>query len=241
MPNPGSPQAMQQTRQSMPAMPMQKSTIIGMVGVLVIMMVVMQFRSQIGGALNVVLYPVIGFGGQLPVLTLVLAGLIMITASTLIRSFLTDSVKQAKNQKIQSDFNKEMRQARMENNLFKLKKLQEEQPKIMAKSMESSTQMMKLMPITMLVIIPIYAWVGYFLADPFFNIDASVGNHVNPDLLIINMPWGTLDLVARLWVLPAWIVIYSMVSLPIGQLENRIVRYFLLKKRLKEMDGAEYK
>jgi uncharacterized membrane protein (DUF106 family) len=241
MPNPGSPQAQQQARQGMPPMPMQKGTIIGMFAVLAIMLVVMQFRSQIGGALNVVFYPVIGFGGELPVLTLITAGLIMITASTLIRSFLTDSVKQARNQRIQSDFNKEMRQAKMENNLFKLKKLQEEQPKIMAKSMESSTQMMKLMPITMLVVIPIYAWVGYFLADPFFGIDPSIGNHVNPELLVINLPWGELNLVSRLWILPAWIIIYTMVSLPIGQLENRIVRYYLLKKRLKELDAGQYK
>jgi len=214
---------------------MSKGTIIGLVATLVIMMVVMQFRNEIGQGLNFVFGPLIGFGGQWPVLSLVVAGLIMITLSTVIRSFFTDSVSQAKNQKIQSEFNKEMRQARAENNLYKLKKLQEEQPKMMAKSMETSTQMMKVMPITMVVVIPIYAWVWYFLA-----------NEVPPatetlDLLKIAVPWGTLHLQDTLWVLPMWIVIYTMISLPIGQLENRIVRYFLLKKRLKELDGIEYK
>jgi len=239
VPNPGSPQAMQQNRAAMP-MPMQKGTMIGMFGMLIIMVVVMMFRAEIGGAMNIVLEPVLGFGGQMPVLTLIVAGLIMITISTVIRSFMTDSVAQAKNQKIQSDFNKEMRQARLENNLFKLKRLQEEQPKIMAKSMESSTQMMKIMPITMVIMMPIYAWIGYFLGDPYYG--GHVISIVPVDLLTMNVPWGTADLLGRLaGFIPVWIIIYTMISLPIGQLENRVVRYFLLKKRLAELDGMAYK
>jgi uncharacterized membrane protein (DUF106 family) len=236
MPNPGSPQAMQ-TRQNMPAMP--KGTMIGMFMVLIIMMVVMMFRKEIGGALNVIFEPLIGFGGKWPVFTLVIAGLIMITLSTIIRSFMTDFVGQARNQKISSEFNKEMRQARLENNLFKLKKLQEEQPKMMARSMESSTQMMRVMPITMLVIIPIYAWVGYFLGDPSYGFDASFVPLVPHELLTAPMPWGTVGLVDRLaGFFPIWIVVYTMISLPVGQLENRVVRYYLLKKRMRDLEAG---
>jgi len=227
MPNPGSPGAMQKSQQGMPPMP--KGTMVGMFMVLIIMMAVMQFREPIGRGLNYGLH-VIDFSGEWPVLTLVIAGLIMITVSTIIRTLMTDFVTQAKNQKIQSDFNKEMRQARLENNLFKLKKLQEEQPKIMANSMQSSTQMMKVMPITMVVVIPIYAWVWYF-----------IGNTVSPELLTVPMPWGTVTLTDTLWIIPIWIVIYTMISLPIGQLENRFVRYFMLKKRLEELGGIENK
>ena len=236
MPNPGSPQAMQKAK---PAMPLPKGMMIGMMGMLVIMLVVMMFRKEIGEAMNVVFYPLIGFGGTLPVPTLVIAGLIMITGSTIIRTLLMDPVKQAKNQKIQSDFNKEMRQARMENNLFKLKKLQEEQPKIMAMSMETSSSMMKFMPITMIVIMPIYAWVGYFLADPYFGVDINIGQHVVEELRIISTPFGDLDLIGRIaGFVPWWIVVYSMISLPIGQLENKIIRFFLLKKRLDKIGGV---
>ena len=133
---------------------------------------------------------------------------------------------------MQSDFNKEFRQARIENNLFKMKKLQEQQPKMMAMSMEASTQQMKVMPITMLFIIPVYAWVWYFLVPE--------GTYFNGDLvsnLIVNMPWGTLDLNTMLMgFFPAWIIIYTMVSLPIGQIENRLIRFILLKKRLNVLD-----
>jgi len=262
MPNPGSPQAMQKARAAAPSPMMSKNTMIGMFAVLIIMMVVMTFRVEIGHALNFALNPLFGFGGTNPVLTLVVAGLFMITLSTIIRSLMTDFVTQAKNQKISSEFNKEMRKARLENNLFKLKKLQEEQPKMMAKQMEASTSMMKVMPITMLVVIPIYAWIFYFVSFVAMGTDAITGlpiqeswtetviiggveEHIfhNKELLV-SMPWfigRTVNILDTIWILPMWIIIYTMISLPIGQLENRIVRYFLLTKRLKELDRTQYK
>lgn len=221
---------MSQAQQNNP-MPMPKGTMIGMFAVLAIMMVVMSFRMEIGGALNVV-FKGIDFGGRFPVLTLVIAGLIMITLSTVIRSYMTDFIAQTRNQQIQSGFNKEMRKARLENNLFKLKKLQEMQPSMMAKSMETQTKMMKTMPITMVIIIPIYAWVWYFLETT-----------VPDNLLWIHIPWVPMVdgvyILNSLWVMPMWIVVYTMISLPIGQLENRFVRYVMLRKRLKELDRVE--
>ena len=220
---------MQQVQQQAP--PMSSKTMIGMMMTLVIMMIVMSFRTQIGQALDVV-FRYIAFDGKYPVLTLIIAGLVMITVSTVIRSLMADPIQMARNQQMQSDFNKEFRQARIENNLFKMKKLQEQQPKMMAMSMEASTQQMKVMPITMLFIIPVYAWVWYFLVPE--------GTYFNGDLvsnLIVNMPWGTLDLNTTLMgFFPAWIIIYTMVSLPIGQIENRLIRFILLKKRLNALD-----
>ena len=220
---------MQQVQQQAP--PMSSKTMIGMMMTLVIMMIVMSFRTQIGQALDVV-FRYIAFDGKYPVLTLIIAGLVIMRVSTVIRSLMSDPIQMARNQQMQSDFNKEFRQARIENNLFKMKKLQEQQPKMMAMSMEASTQQMKVMPITMLFIIPVYAWVWYFLVPE--------GTYFNGDLvsnLIVNMPWGTLDLNTMLMgFFPAWIIIYTMVSLPIGQIENRLIRFILLKKRLNVLD-----
>lgn len=231
MPNPGSPQSsMPQTQQAMSAMP--KGTMIGMFATLIIMMVVMMFREPIGEALNFV-FQFIDFNGDWPVLTLVIAGLIMITLSTVVRSLMTDFVGQARTQSIQSEFNKEMRQARLDNNLYKLKKLQDEQPKMMSSTMENSTKMMKTMPVTMVIIIPIYAWVWFFLEN-------TAGGGTGE--VLINLPWGSgYNVLESLWFIPSWIVVYTMISLPIGQLETRIVKYLLLRKRLKELDGIEYK
>ncbi|MDR2846010.1 MAG: EMC3/TMCO1 family protein [Candidatus Methanoplasma sp.] len=212
---------------------MPKGTMIGMLGSLVVMMAVMSFNEPIGRALNTVFH-FIDFEGRYIVLTLVIAGLIMITVSTVIRAFMTDFVGQARTTQVQSAFNKEMRQAKLENNLFKLKKLQEIQPKMTASSMENSTKMMKTMPVTMVVILPVYAWIRYFVSVTAFDAGSTM----------IHIPWdmGTLniDVTATMWIMPIWIIIYTMISLPIGQLENRIVRWFLLKKRLKELESEPY-
>ena len=127
MPNPGSPQSMQEVQQQAP--PMSNKTMIGMMFTLLIMMVVMMFRDAIGEGLDFV-FRYIAFDGEYPVLTLIIAGLVMITLSTVIRSLMSNPIEMARSQQIQSDFNKEFRQARIENNLFKLKKLQEQPKKL---------------------------------------------------------------------------------------------------------------
>ena len=233
MPNPGSPESMQQVQNQAP--PMSSKTMIGMFLVLIIMMVVMQFRSQIGGALDNV-FKYIAFDGQYPVLTLIIAGLVMITVSTIVRSLMSDPIEMAKNQQIQSDFNKEFRQARMENNLFKMKKLQEMQPQIMAMSMQASTQQMKVMPVTMIFLLPMYAWVWYFINPA----DAAIpgGDYFLAGEALAHLPWSaSFDLNTMLvGFFPAWIIIYTMVSMPIGQIENRLLRLYFLNKHLRKLD-----
>jgi uncharacterized membrane protein (DUF106 family) len=215
---------------------MNNKTMIGVMASMMIMMVVMMFRGQIGSALDFV-FRFVAFDGKYPVLTLVIAGLIAFTISNIIRTYMTDPVKMARNQHIQSEFNKEFRQARIENNLFKMKKLEEMQPKIMEMSMESSMSQMKTMPITMLIVIPVYAWI-YFFIDP------SISPYF-PDGLTVLMPWGEMDPNMRLMgFMPMWIILYTLISMPIGQIETRLIRYFLLKKRLAVLDqeravGAE--
>ena len=227
MPNPGSPESMQNVQQQMPGV--SGKTMMGMMLAMVIMLVVTSFRDPIGEALDVV-FKYIAFKDS-PVLTLILAGIIMITISTVARSLLTDFVGMARNQQIQSDFNAEFRQARMENNLFKMKKLQEQQPRIMALSMEASTQQMKVMPITMLFVIPVYAWVYYFLKT------GDTAAYFPGQTVIVNMPWGSLDVNSLLMgFFPSWIILYTLVSLPIGQIENRLIRLVLLRKRLRQLD-----
>ena len=98
--------------------------------------------------------------------------------------------------------------------------------------MEASTQQMKIMPVTMLLIIPVYAWVYYFLKT---GDGAAYFSHL--ETLMVMMPWGELDLNSLLMgFFPVWIIIYTMVSLPIGQIENRLIRFIFLKRRLNELD-----
>ena len=57
------------------------------------------------------------FDGQYPVVTLMLIGSIMILLSSGIRTLMTDTLEQQKAQAFSSAFNKELRQARLDNNL----------------------------------------------------------------------------------------------------------------------------
>ena len=234
MPNPGSPESMQAINQQQAPM-MSNKTMIGMLFAFVIMFAVASFRKEIGGALDFI-FQFIAFDGNYPVLTLVIAGCIMITLGTVVRGFLQNPIKMARNQQMQSDFNKEFRQARIENNLFKMKKLQEMQPQITAMSMQQSTDMMKVMPITMLFVVPIYAWVWYFLTTG----DATTPGKYFSEAVIVHMPWCDIDLNGVLFLnFPVWIFIYTMISLPIGQIENRLIRLYLLKKELRRLDLEE--
>ena len=98
----------------------------------------------------------------------------------------------------------------------------------MAKSMESSTQMMKSMPLTMIVVVPIFLWVRYFVNVTLVD-----------SMRIISVPWamGGVSLTDT-YVLPAWILIYSLISIPFGQIVMRLVRTYQFKKRLKEIESG---
>ena len=188
----------------------------------------------IGKTLNVV-FQFIDFGGEYPVVTLMIMGSIMILLSSVLRTLMTDSLEQQKAQAFSSAFNKELRQARLDNNLYKVKKLMELQPVMMQKSMESSNQMMKSMPFTMLVVVPIFLWVRYFV---WATLDETTR--------VISIPWamvewGTpaIDLTTNIWFLPAWILIYSLISIPLGQIITRLVRAYQFKRHLAKLEQTK--
>ncbi|MDR0791314.1 MAG: EMC3/TMCO1 family protein [Methanomassiliicoccaceae archaeon] len=184
-------------------------------------------RKAVGGAVGVVMEPLIGFDGKYVILTLILAGMIMMGASTVIRTLLTDTMKQTRNQKEMSAFNAELRKARMENNLYKLKKLTEMQSAMMSKSMESSMKMMKTMPLTMIIVMPIISWIWIYM-DKLATIDIG--------LVTVAVPWSSEVILTTSFVFPSWILIYMLITIPFAQILGRVIRWFKFKKRLEELD-----
>jgi uncharacterized membrane protein (DUF106 family) len=182
-------------------------------------------RNGLGAALGFVLEPVVGFGGQYPVVSLFLTGMIMTGITIILRHFFTDYVEQVKSQKIVAAFNKELREARLDNNTYKIKKLTEMQQEIMQKSMKVSTQQLKLLPMSMIVIIPIFAWVSVFIG----NLSSS----------LIAVPWSMNVNLNDSILLPVWILLYSLISIPFGQILMRTLRYFEFRKRLHELEAGE--
>jgi len=180
-------------------------------------------REGLGRLVGYVLEPLVGFGGQYPVVTLFLSGMIMVTVSIALRHFFIDFVEQVKNQKIMAAFNQELRKARMENNTYKLKKLTEQQQQIMQKSMESTTKQLKFMPIIMVIVVPIFAWLAVFIGGM--------------DNTLIAVPWSDSANLLDTYLLPVWVLLYTLISIPFGQILQRLLRFLSFKKRLEEMEA----
>jgi uncharacterized membrane protein (DUF106 family) len=182
-------------------------------------------RTWLGSLVGLALEPLVGFNGTMPVVTLFLTGIIMAGLSVVLRHFFTDYVRQAESQKIVGAFNKELQKARVENNKYKIKKLTDEQPKIMKRSMDMSTGQMKMMPITMLAIIPIFAWLSVWI------------NGLGPTA-VVNLPWAlNVELLHNPYWLPNWVLLYSLISIPTGQVLGRTLRFIEFRGRIRELEA----
>jgi len=185
-------------------------------------------RDALGKVVGYAFDPLFSFNHTIPVVTLVITGLVMAALTIIVRHFFTDYVEQARSQKIVGAFNKELREARKENNSFKTKKLLAEQPKILQKSMEQTMTQFKLLPVSMIIVVPIFAWLSVFLGE----VSTLHGSYYA-------VPWSNIANFNDSYLFPEWVLVYTLVSLPFGQVLSRALRYFSFAKRLKELKAAE--
>jgi uncharacterized membrane protein (DUF106 family) len=203
-------------------------------------------RDLTGRAVGTVLNPVIGFGGAYPVLTILFASVVMVAITSVVRHYFTDYLEQAKAQEIMKAFQKELKDARKENNLHKMKKLTEKNQDLMKLQAEQSSAQLKPMALTLVVVIPIFAWLLLFL-------DPAAGAHgaPNPECDSIGaVPWqnvflhpGTIpwcldiNIQAKVppfeW-FPRWVALYSLFSIPIGQVVGRVLKAHDLRAEFEE-------
>lgn len=180
-------------------------------------------RNLMGNAVGFVLNPVIGFHRHLPILTILLASLLMVGASTLIRHLLVDWVKMARTQNVMRSFQKAMREARVARDTKRMEQLNKFQTKLMGMQAELSSGQLKPMAGTMIVVIPLFAWLWSFVQGldyPYFT--APWNPHVNM-FTAEGVLFGTS-------VLPHWILFYSAVSLPFGTLLQKLLKYISWKE-----------
>ena len=183
-------------------------------------------RDQLGKALGNVLYPIIGFDGNYPILTLMFAGAIMITFSTVIRDLFMDWVDMAENQKISSKFRKELMEAKKANKQTKVKKMEKRQDEISKMSMKSFKPQLKSMAITMIVVITIFGWLWQFTSS-LPNKAFSVPWQLNATLTEPLVSWCFVPF-------PQWIGVYMLISLPLTQVLMVVLKTYDFKKRLRE-------
>lgn len=169
-------------------------------------------RKFTGRIVGVALDPLIGFKHQQPVLTILLASLIMVAASTLIRHFLVDWLKMARVQNTMRAYQKALREARVKRDTKRIEQLQKAQPKLMGLQAEMSTGQMKPMAATMIIVIPMFAWLYDFV--------------VRLDYPFFTSPWNPQIDMFKSTILPHWILFYSAISIPFGTLLQKALKYF---------------
>ena len=201
-----------------------------------------ELRMQLAGYMGVILFPLIGFDfdgngvGDIPVITLLLAGIILVSVSSTIRHFQTDWVEMAKNQAQIKAINKALREAKMGGDVEKERKITEHQQKMMALQQNMMFNNMKMMIYTMLVAIAIFTWIW---ADFIEGLEVA----------IISTPWNTsMDMLrgVDLCFIPFknWILIYILISFPLGMMLQHGLKMYTFGKRLgkaKENERSEMK
>ncbi|UCE36172.1 MAG: DUF106 domain-containing protein [Thermoplasmata archaeon] len=213
-----------------PEQPSMGSSPMLMMMIFLLMMLILidpNIRSGIGNAMDPALTPVLGLDFKFPLITLFLAGLMSISLSTLLRHFTTDWVELSRIQKIQSTFNKEMRDARLSNNNAKVKKLQEKQPEILKMSMKLSSSQMRIMPITIIFVVPIFIWLSVFM--------------YKLPVLTISVPWAAKVSLVRgdVCFFPNWIILYSLLSIPFSQVLQRILKLYKFREKIAQLPEKE--
>ncbi len=186
-------------------------------------------RRAAGLFVGSLLSPLIGFGGAFPVWTIVLASILLVTLSTVSRHIFTDWVAVAKTQAMTQNYSKELRDARLANDVDKVKKLIDLQPEVTRATMESTSSQMKTTVFTMLLAIGIFTWLGVF---------------IDQDVLVkaISVPGSDYFILTNkgpAGISPLWVWIYSLFSIPLGQAMQGGLKYWSFKRRLKKIDAGE--
>jgi uncharacterized membrane protein (DUF106 family) len=170
----------------------------------------------------------ITFDDQFPLLTIILSGVILVVITSIIRHKLTDWFEMAKIQKLQSAFNKELRDATLSGNTIKTKKLKEMQPEIMAHNTKLMFGNFKVMIFTMLIAILIWRWLFFYLEDMAISTISLPWEYHWP--MNDPVPFCYSDFFRN------WIAVYFVISIPVGQM---FVSMFKVMEFSKDIKGAE--
>ena len=183
-------------------------------------------RTTIGNGLDVVFNPVIGFHLQWPVLTLMLAGIIIGVVTSIPRYFFTDWLRMGKAQNRMKAFSKVMREAYKSNQRDKIQKLRKMQMDITMEQQQVSMNTMKPLLIFSIVTYVIFIWLFSFIA--------------NLPYAIVAFPWNwNINLNSHLFSYAYyWIVIYFLSVMVVGYFVTMSIKYIDFSYKLNKYDST---
>ena len=176
-------------------------------------------------AANAIFMPVLGFGGTLPVITILVAGLLTTTVGSIARDFFTDWLKMSRTQKIMRAWSKERMDAIRKGNQARIAQLMEVQKGFAKDQMDMMFSPYKSMAVTMFLFIVMFTWLRFF-------VDIVLQTQGN---MWIAVPWSSNVWLADIYVFPSWMLLYSLLALPFGQIMSRVLKYFRFRRRLREI------
>ncbi|OGS46503.1 MAG: hypothetical protein A3K66_05530 [Euryarchaeota archaeon RBG_16_67_27] len=184
-----------------------------------------QLAQIAGNAASAVLTPLLGFNAAIPVITILLAGMFTTTLSSIVRDYFTNWVRQARTQKIMRAWSRERMDAVRKGNKARLEQLMEAQKGFQQDQMALMFSPYKSMALTMFVFIVMFSWLRTFVD---FSLSAN-GNQ------FIAVPWSSNVWLPSIYVFPSWVLLYSLLAIPFGQIVSRVMKYVRFRRRLREM------
>lgn len=185
-------------------------------------------RGALGTAAGAVFGPTIGFGAAFPVITILIAGTITTLISSSLRHVFTDWVKMTRVNKRMSAIRKAQMDALRKGNQAKVQKLRQQIQGMQKETFDVQLAPMKSMAFTFLLFIIIFAWLNDFV---YFEV-LSAGR------TLFSVPWSPHASLVASYVLPSWILLYSLLAIPVSQVVTRVLRYVSFRKRLDALDAG---
>ena len=175
---------------------------------------------------GLVLNPLIGFGGSFPVLTVLLAGALTTGVSSILRDHYTDWIKMVRVQRISGAWQKEYREAMRKGNRSQMDKLQKIRQGFQKQQMDIQLNSMKPLAWTFFLFIVLFAWLNVFVNQ---TLNLYGGQY-------FAVPWASNVFVNYIpFLFPSWIILYSLLAIPIGQILTRVLKYVRFRRKLEAM------
>ena len=175
------------------------------------------YHKEVGAAMNVVLGPFADSIGNF-LITILILSVISGLYTSVVQKYTTNWELMEKSKQYQKqirELQKELMEAKREDNKHRMKKLEKKKAEIMMKqaqfSGEMMKQMMKPMVYIMIITIPIFMWILLYVET------ASVGMVIFP--LIGEKAFTAVFILG----LPYWVLWYMVCSIPVAQMIRKLI------------------
>ena len=182
-------------------------------------------RTPIGNAANVVFGPTIGFNYRLPLLTLVIAGIMIGLVTSIPRYFFTDWMRYGRTQARSRAYSQAIREAYKTQQRDRIQKLNKMRMEMTMEQQQLQMQTMKPLMVLTILTIFIFIWLDVFI----YSLPYS----------IVSFPWAKDVLITSSFLFPVWIFIYFLASLVIGYFATMLIKYLDFSFKLRRIEEKE--